>query len=303
MSAVAAQGSRFGLLPLSVGWLAVLLWGGSPIATRFAVLGIDPTAVGLLRTVIAGVLALPLLLILRLKLPGAGRPLLLLLAMAAATYILFPVLFSIGVRHTTASHAALVHASTPLFTGSIAAAFERRLPGRWWCIGVAVALIGEVLLIGLARGFAEPGVTLYGDLVVFASCLVVAFGYVAGGWLTRAYGSLAVTFWAVVLAAVAVAPVTLAITPAATAQAPAASLGGVAYLAVISSIVGYVAWNWALAHGGIGRTGVLQFAQPLLTVLLAVLLLGESVTPSVAAAGVVILAGVSLARRRGSPAG
>jgi DME family drug/metabolite transporter len=141
-SPAAAMGGRSGLMPLAVGWVAVLLWGGSPIATRLAVLGIDPLAVGILRTLLAAVLALPLALMLRLKLPRERRGWVLILGAALGSYVLFPILFSIGVRHTTASHAALVHASTPLFTGVIAAVLERRWPGGWWWVGVVIALIG-----------------------------------------------------------------------------------------------------------------------------------------------------------------
>jgi drug/metabolite transporter (DMT)-like permease len=296
-SPAAAMGGRSGLMPLAVGWVAVLLWGGSPIATRLAVLGIDPLAVGILRTLLAAVLALPLALMLRLKLPRERRGWVLMLGAALGSYVLFPILFSIGVRHTTASHAALVHASTPLFTGVIAAVLERRWPGGWWWVGVVIALIGEALLIGLGRGFDEPGVTVYGDLVVFAACVAVAFGYVAGGSLTQTLGSMAVTFWGLVIAAILVLPGVLLVPSSGLAEAPLASLGGLAFLVVISSVVGYIAWNWALAHGGIGRTGVLQFAQPVLSVILAVLLLGESLTWSVLFSAAVILAGVAIARR------
>lgn len=296
-SPAAAMGGRSGLMPLAVGWMAVLLWGGSPIATRLAVLGIDPLAVGILRTLLAALLALPLALMLRLKLPRARRGWVLMLGAALGSYVLFPILFSVGVRHTTASHAALVHASTPLFTGVIAALLERRWPGGWWWVGVVIALVGEALLIGLGRGFDEPGVTVYGDLVVFAACVAVAFGYVAGGSLTQTLGSMAVTFWGLVIAAILMLPGVLLVPSSGLAEASLASLGGLAFLVVISSVVGYIAWNWALAHGGIGRTGVLQFAQPVLSVILAVLLLGESLTWSVLFSAAVILAGVAIARR------
>jgi drug/metabolite transporter (DMT)-like permease len=69
----AAAPLRGGLMPLAVGWAAVLLWGGSPIATRLAVVGLDPLAVGILRTVLAAAIALPLALVLRLKQPRDGR--------------------------------------------------------------------------------------------------------------------------------------------------------------------------------------------------------------------------------------
>jgi drug/metabolite transporter (DMT)-like permease len=280
-SAAPTMQVRSGAMPLAIGWAAILLWGGSPIATRLAVLGIDPFAVGILRTLLAALLALPLALLLGLNLPRGRRSWVLMMGAALGSYVLFPILFSIGLRHTTASHAALVHASTPLFTGVIAAWLERRWPGRWWWLGVVIALVGEVLLVGLGRGFEEPGVTVYGDLVVFAACIAVAFGYVAGGSLTQTLGSMAVTFWGVIIAALITLPGLLLIPWSGLGEAPPASLGGLAYLVLISSVLGYIAWNWALAHGGIGRTGVLQFAQPVLSVILAVLLLDESLTPSV----------------------
>ena len=233
MSAPAAVASRSSLLPLVVGWSAVLLWGGSPIATRIAVSGIDPVTTGVLRTLLALPLVLPLAIALRLPLPSSWRDWTLMLGAALGSYVLFPILFSIGVRHTTASHAALVHASTPLFTGVIAALLERRWPSRWWWLGVAVALIGEALLIGLSRGFQEPGVTIYGDLVVFAACVAVAFGYVAGGSLSKSLGSLAVTFWGVVIAAALTSPAVAVIPLHELTAAEPAALGGLAYLVVI----------------------------------------------------------------------
>jgi drug/metabolite transporter (DMT)-like permease len=293
----AATAIRPGLMPLAIGWAAILLWGGSPIATRFAVLGIEPVAVGILRTILAALLALPLAILLKLPYPRGREAWVLLIGAALASYVLFPILFSVGLRHTTASHAALIHASTPLFTGIIAAALERSWPRGWWWTGVAVALIGEALLIGLGRGFDEPGVTLYGDLVVFIACVAVAFGYVAGGSLSRTLGSLAVTLWGVALAALIIAPGLLVVPVSGLLDAPASALGGLAFLVLISSVIGYVAWNWALAHGGIGRTGVLMFAQPILSVILAVLLLGESVTLSIGVPAAIILAGVAIARR------
>ncbi len=297
MTVTAAIASRSSLVPLAVGCMAVLLWGGSPIATRVAVTGIDPLTTGLLRSVLALPLALPLALALRLRLPRNWRDWGLMLVAAIGSYVVFPILFSIGVRHTTASHAALVHASTPLFTGVIAAALERRWPAGWWWLGVVVALTGEVLLIALSRGFQEPGVTVYGDLVVFAACVAVAFGYVAGGSLSRSLGSLAVTFWGLVIAALLTVPAMLVIPVDQLVHAGPAALAGLAYLVVISSVIGYVAWNWALAHGGIARMGVLQFAQPVLTICFAVLLLRESLSPSIVLSTIVILSGVALARR------
>jgi O-acetylserine/cysteine efflux transporter len=82
------------------------------------------------------------------------------------------------------------------------------------------------------------------------------------------------------------------------AAAGALAWGAVFYMALLSSILAYAAWYWALAQGGIGRTGLAQFAQPLVGVALAVALLGEALTWPMVSAATAILAGVALARGR-----
>jgi drug/metabolite transporter (DMT)-like permease len=64
------------------------------------------------------------------------------------------------------------------------------------------------------------------------------------------------------------------------------------------SLAGYAAWFWALGHGGITRIGAWQFMQPVLSVFLVALLLGEVITLRLAAAAATILLGTALAQRR-----
>ena len=65
----------------------------------------------------------------------------------------------------------------------------------------------------------------------------------------------------------------------------------------MTSIVGYVGWYWALAHGGIARIATIQFLQPFSGLVLAALLLGEDFTAPLIAASAAILAGVTIAQR------
>lgn len=52
----------------------------------------------------------------------------------------------------------------------------------------------------------------------------------------------------------------------------------VAYLAIFASILGYAAWYWAIDKAGVARIAPIQFAQPLVRLILAVLLLSEPMT-------------------------
>ena len=291
---------RSSLAPVVTAGLIMLIWGATPVATRLAVADLQPVQVGLLRTVFAGLLALPIALALRLPLPKDRRGLLLLVVSGACGFIIFPLLYSVGQRDTSAMHGGMILAALPIFTGSYAALVERRRPSARWIAGCVIALIGECALIVLRAGGGGAQPTLGGDLLVLLSALVVAGGYGAGARLAQTgYSSLATTLWGVALAAIVSAVLMIA----AVAQGGWPSAGwlswsAVIYLASVTTILGYIGWYWALAKGGIARIATIQFFQPVSGLVLAALLLGERMTPSLLAASIVILAGVWIAQRR-----
>jgi drug/metabolite transporter (DMT)-like permease len=271
-------------------------WGSTPVVTRLAVENLQPLLVAVLRTVLAGLIAAPILLATRRSLPVARRARRLLLVSAVTGFVAFPILFTLGQERTSATHGAIILAALPVFTGAYAALVARRRPARAWLAGCGVALAGEVAIVALRSGGGDAEPTLAGDLLILAAALVVALGYVAGALLGRGgYPSAATTFWGVVIGAVLVAPLLLVTDGAANADAT--SWAAVVFLAVVTSIVGYVGWYWALARGGIQRIATIQFIQPISGIALAALVLGERLTPQLAAAAAVVLAGVWIAQR------
>src|ERR671938_956600 len=91
---------RLGLL---LGFIGVLIFGGTLPATRIAVAEIDPIALTALRTAIAGLCSLMLLLALRRPLPPRALWLQLIIAMLCVA-VLFPLLMSMGMQRVDASH-------------------------------------------------------------------------------------------------------------------------------------------------------------------------------------------------------
>ncbi len=251
-----------------------------------------------LRTIVAGVLAVPLLAQLRQPFPRAPTPRRLLAVSAAAGFVIFPVVYTVGQERTSGLHGVMILAALPIFTGTYASLVARRRPARAWIVGSAVALAGEVVLIG-ARGSGGGDATLVGDLIVLSAALVVSAGYVAGAMLPpRGVSSAAATYWGVGLGALVLSPLALGLFAADGApKAGPAAWGAVLFLAVVTSIVGYVGWYWALDRGGIQRIATLQFLQPLSGFLLAIVILGDRVTIASAIGGAAILAGVMIAQR------
>ncbi len=274
----------------------------TPIATKLAVAGLDPLAVGLLRTLLAGLLAVPLLASARLAPPSAPAGRALLAVSALGGYVLFPVLFSLGLGLTSAVHGALILALLPIFTGLTAAALERRWPaGRWW-LGAGLAAAGTVWLVAGRFGLVGPGASLTGDLLVIASALAASTGYVAGARAARGAGTWAVTFWGLALGGLVLLPVLpLVLEAEDLLQADGGVWLSLLYLAGVSSILAYAAWYWALGQGDMGRIGAIQFAQPVVGLVLAALVLGEALTWPLLLAGAVIIGGVALAQGGARP--
>jgi drug/metabolite transporter (DMT)-like permease len=277
---------------------AVLIWGGTPIATRLAVETLDPAMVGMLRTLLAALLAPVLLLVLRVPTPAGGtRPLLAFAGLCA--FVLFPVLFSVGIDYTTASHAALILAMQPVFTALAAHIVERSWPSRRWVAGAVLAAAGAFALvhfrIGIAEGTAQSWI---GDLFILVAGFLASIGYVGGGRVARSFPALGVTLWGLVIGGAALLPLfAWRVGSVDWGAATLSSWTAVIYLAFAVSSLGYLLWYWALAKGGIARIGTLQFMQPVASLVLAVLLLAEPMTLPLAACAAVVLAGTILAHR------
>ncbi len=284
--------------PVVVAVLVMVVWGATPILTRLALEDLEPLVVATLRTVLAGLLAIPLLARARQPLPRAAGARRLLAVSAASAFVVFPVIYTIGQQRTSGLHGVMILAALPIFTGLYAFAVVRRAPGRAWLAGSAVALAGEAVLIG-TRGGGGGDATITGDLLVLLAALVVSAGYVAGALLPRrGVSSSAATFWGVLLGALVLAPLGGALL--ARDGLPSAGWkpwGAVLVLAVLTSIVGYIGWYWALDRGGIQRIATLQFLQPLSGFALAAIVLGDRVTLPIAVGSTLIVAGIVVAQR------
>ena len=73
---------------------------------------------------------------------------------------------------------------------------------------------------------------------------------------------------------------------------------GLAYLILVTSVIAYLIWYWALAHLPAARVAIFSNLQPLATAVLAHLFLGEHVTPQFVGGALVVISGVILAQLR-----
>jgi drug/metabolite transporter (DMT)-like permease len=114
---------------------------------------------------------------------------------------------------------------------------------------------------------------------------------------SRELGAWQVISWVLVLSAPVLLPIVAwRVLQVGLSASPAAWLG-FAYVSLVSMYLGFFAWYYALALGGVARIGQLQLAQPVLTMLWSAMLLGERVTWEMALAAAGVLGSVALTQR------
>lgn len=297
------NGAGRGLPPvaLAAALTTLVFWSGTVVANRAAVETVDGMTAGALRSMLAGFIGLGIALAFRLPFPKTARHRCLLVFSGWLNFALWPTVLSLGVALANASHAALIMALLPVTTGLAAAVANRAKPRSGWWLGAAVALAGTALLILYTRPAGDltlPPTWLVGDLVVFAGVCLCSVGYVSGAKLGPVVGSWSAAFYGLGAALLLTVPAMLILYPYTDWGAvTAGSWLGIGWLVLLSSLAGYALWFLAMDRGGIARIAVLQFLQPVLSVAAAALILGERITWTIVAAGLLILLGTWIAQK------
>ncbi len=260
--------------------------------TAWALEGMGPWTVVMLRLVLAATIAGGALAVCRVR-PPERRHWAGLAVVAGGVVLGFPLLTTLALRTSTTSHAAVVVGLLPLTTAAFGALRTGTRPSRtFWFASLA----GAAVVIGFAVQ-QSGGAPSTGDLLLFAALLVCAAGYTEGGRLAREMPGWQVIGWALVLAL----PVAVVGSVAALATEPlhltAHAVGGLLWLAIGSQFLGMVVWYRGMADIGVAKASQIQLAQPLLTMVWAVLLLGEHLPPTAAAAALAVLVCIAVTQR------
>ncbi|WP_433349582.1 DMT family transporter [Microtetraspora malaysiensis] len=271
--------------------VGVVSFSGSFPGTVFGMRGFDPYLLTFARAGLATLAAVACLAMAGAPLLPPRQHLRSYLVIAVGVVFGFP-LFSALALHSGAStaHAAVVTGLLPAATavGAVLRAGERPRPLFWMaCAGGALSITVFVLTRGGGR-FAVA------DLLLVLALVGAAAGYTEGGRLARETPGWRVISYSLVVAAPVTVPVTIMLAFTTDPSPDVVSLGGLAYVGLVSMFLGFIPWYAGLAMGGIARAGQVQLAQPLLTLLWAWLLMGERFGWATVAAALVVLACVAV---------
>ncbi len=251
-----------------------------------------PWSLVAVRSTLAAAIAGGFLLARRVPLPGRrhwGS----LAVVGGGVVVGFPLLTTLALQTSTSSHAAVVVGLLPLTTAAVAALRTGRRPSRaFWLAALAGAAVVIAFTVQQSGGALHTG-----DVYLFGALLVCAAGYTEGGRLAQQMPGWQVVGWALVL----VLPLALVGSVVALSYEPVRLTGhgvvGLLWVASVSTFFGLYVWYRGMASIGIARASQLQLAQPLLTLVWSVTLLGERLSPAAPVAAAAVLVCIAVTQR------
>jgi len=292
--------------PLASAYAAALgmtvAFGLSFVATKYALRGFEPLLLALLRFSLAGGI---LWVVWRLRRGPERVSRGELGRLAALGFISLTVYFSfenLGIARTSASEAAILIATIPLFVVILNTfTLRERNTARQWA-GIALSFAGIVALV-LLGGSGAGGGGLAGNLLVLAASLSAGVYSILARRLLVSRPALFVTTFQNLFGALFMLPLALAEAALVGVRQPTpGAAGGVLFLTVVCSITAYLLLNYAFRFIPASKVAVFINLTPVVAVASAYVLLGERFTAGQAAAAVVVVAGVWLTNSGGGAA-
>jgi drug/metabolite transporter (DMT)-like permease len=224
----------------------------------------------------------------------------LLCGLIAVSLYLNQISFATAVKLTTASTVALLFGTLPIFVALIGWGLRVERPhARHW-VATALSFAGVALVASGAEGGLSGD--LGGILIGIVAPLTWAFYSVMAAPLMRRYSPYRIS---AVVGLAAMVPLLATAIPRFVdeewGEITTLAWAALAYSMILSFVVTNVLWFKAIGKVGANRASVYSNLQPFLGAVFAVLVLSETMSWAQVAGGVVIGAGILLARPRTAP--
>lgn len=272
--------------------IQTLIASGTHIVAKVVVEDIDSVTLTFLRSMIAAVGLIIIFLIRekRIRIERSDWMKTVLLGVLAIPLNQFAFLTAIGL--TTPSNAALFYATTPVFVMLLSSLLLNERALLFAKIGVVIGFIGIAIVI-FERGIDFSSEYTLGNLLMLVAVSAWGLYTVLGRPLVLKYGSFHISSLSMIIGAILFIPI--GIVPAIKfdySLIGMAHLYGLLYLGIGTSIIAYFLWYYALGRIESTKVAVFTYLQPVVTTILAVIILGQIITIQFITGACIALVGV-----------
>jgi drug/metabolite transporter (DMT)-like permease len=274
-----------------------LVWGTTYLGIRIALESIPPFLMAAFRWIAAGALLVAALKLRREPLPRVET--------WGALAILGLLLIGVGNGAVVWAEQTVPSGLTAVLVAAIPfwmVAVERFMPGAerltaGTLTGLVVGFGGIVLLVWPELQIGGSRSFLAGAVATQLACLAWAIGSSYARRRSPAENVLAAAALQMLFAGLALLALGLLLGEQAGLAFTRRTAGALAYLVLAGSIAGYSAYAYALKHLPVSTVSLYAYVNPVIAVVLGTLVLSEPMSPRIAIAGGIVLAGMAMVRR------
>ncbi len=273
---------------------AVVLWGGSFIATKIALEELAPLSIIFLRLILASILLAALAVYSKksfaLSLKNHGS--IFILALIAVFHLWIQVT---GMQYTTAANTGWIIGTAPIFMAIVGVIVFKESLSAVRVFGILLAFFGLLMLISKGELGSISFLSNKGDFLILASAFTWSIYSAVNKKISLSYSPVLTVLFLFVMMAIIISP--FSINSRAIQSVVALSAKGwiaILFLGIFCSGIAYVLWAQALKGMDSVKVGALLYFEPFVTVFAAWLMLSEEITFIMIISGVVITLGVLL---------
>jgi drug/metabolite transporter (DMT)-like permease len=281
-----------------IGVLLILIsgisFGAAAIFARFAYeAGTNPITLLFLRFGIASICMIFIMFMRRVPLPR-GRTLLGLVLMGAIGYAGQAFCYFTALTLVPAGLVALLLYLYPAIVTVLAVMILKEPVSKWKITALLLALAGSALTIGLAGGGRPLGI-----LLSLGAAFIYSVYILVGSKMTKK--GTAIQFSGVIITSAALVYVGIITIKGAVFPATLSGWVSVSAIALISTVLPIAAFLAGLERVGPANAATLSTIEPVVTVILAALILGETITLWRIVGGLMIILAVIILARSEAP--
>jgi drug/metabolite transporter (DMT)-like permease len=274
----------------------MVLWAANFVVVKSSIPVLTPVGYAFIRFALAGAVLLAVCRWREGSVAIPRRDIAPLAGLGILGFGLYQTLWTTALASTSVGNSALLIGATPVFTALVAAGLGIDRLDRIKVLGVLIAF-GGVAVVAAGHGLRVDSAAV-GDLLTLGAAVSWAVYVSLGAGVLQRFTPLRATAWTITFGAIFLAPVGLSqLAGVDLAQVGPAQVGALAYSGLLSSALGNVVVFWGISLLGPTRITNLQFLPPALAIVFAAIFLGDPILPSQVLGGLVIVAGVLLARR------
>ena len=282
-------------LPVAAVSTTLVLWASAFVAIRHLVDAFHPGAMALGRMLV-GALCLTVVALRRRPLPRpSAADWRVIVTIGVLWYAVYMLALNAGERTVDAGTASMILQLSPIVIAVLAAVFLGESFTTRLGIGLALAFAG-VALIGFASGDSSGSRSVVGVLLCLIPVAAYSVSLVLQKPLASRYAAVHLTWLACSVGAIVMLPWAGQLAGD-LADASASDIGWLIYLGVFPTAIAFTTYGYALQHISASRLGISTYAVPIISILLAWMLLGETPPALAYLGGAVALVGVAITRK------